>query len=246
MPTEDDFAPDNPLPLFLSGHADEHEQRGSSRVLKASILVIAATVGGVAITLLLGNPVKIFADVTASLTDISTLQRGTGQPMPTIQSTADTQTIQLTADAQASAPIAEDAPTHDQIAAASQPATQSQTQSNEPPSEALFRQFQAWAAKEDARAEDTRAQKLVRPAQDAAVQVVEDAPAPVRAVQKHRRPRSVENARAEVRRAQKSRAKIQREQIQQVQARPIQDPRAQEQPAQVQAPSFLQSLGLRQ
>ena len=36
MPTEDGFTPDHPLPLFLSGHADEHEERGSLLLLADS------------------------------------------------------------------------------------------------------------------------------------------------------------------------------------------------------------------
>jgi hypothetical protein len=46
MPMNDGFDPDHPLPSFLSGHADKHEQRETfeyellrtSRILKASIL----------------------------------------------------------------------------------------------------------------------------------------------------------------------------------------------------------------
>ena len=42
MPTEDDFGPEDPLPLFLSGHADENEQQGSLLLLNAGILVMTA------------------------------------------------------------------------------------------------------------------------------------------------------------------------------------------------------------
>ena len=75
MPTRDGSDPNHPLPLFLSGHADEFEQWGTSRILKASILVIAVMVSGIAIALSLGNPVEVFADATASLTDNSAAQR---------------------------------------------------------------------------------------------------------------------------------------------------------------------------
>jgi hypothetical protein len=182
MPTKDDFTPDNPLPIFLSERADEPEQPGmgiawdraviSSRVLKASILVATATAIGIAI-LSVGNPVTLFADVTASLVDKSALQPGTDQSTPTIQSTAD---------AQALPPTAKDAPTRDEIAAGPEPAGQSQTENSEPASEALFRQFQAWAAEEGTRAQV----KPVQPAQDAPAPVVENAPAPVRPMQKQR------------------------------------------------------------
>jgi hypothetical protein len=237
MPTKDGFNPDHPLPLFLS--ADEPEQQGigkawdraviSSRVLKASILVATATAIGIAI-LSVGNPVTLFADVTASLVDTSALQPGTDQSTPTIQSTAD---------AQALAPIAKDAPTRDEIAAASEPAGQSQTENenSEPSSEALYRQFQAWAAEEGTQAQV----KPVQPVQDAPAQVVENAPAPVRPMQKRRRARSGQNARAEIRHVQRPQAKVQREQNARVQVRPVQDARAQDQSVQnAQVPSFLQ------
>jgi hypothetical protein len=87
--------------------------------------------------------VKILADVTASLTNISAPQPGTGQSTPTIPSAP---TVQSAADAQALPPTASGAPTRNEIAAAPEPADQSQTEISEPTSEALFKQFQAWAA----------------------------------------------------------------------------------------------------
>ena len=247
MPTEDDFTSDHSLPLFLSGHADEHEERGSLLLLNASIFVLVASLVGMAIILSLGNPAKVFADIKASLTDISALQPGTVQSTPTIpsaptvQSAAEAQAVQSTADAQALPPTAKDAPTRDEIAAAPEPADQSQTENSEPASEALFRQFQAWAAEEGTRAQV----KPVQPAQDAPAPVVENAPAPVRPMQKQRA-RSVQDARAETLHVQKPRAKDLREQNAQVQAPHVTDARAQDQSVQnAQAPSFLQSLGWR-
>jgi hypothetical protein len=76
------------LPAFLSGHVDEHEQEGSLLLLNAGILVMTATLVGVAITLSWGNPVKVFADVSASRTDFSARWRGTDQSTPKIQLTA--------------------------------------------------------------------------------------------------------------------------------------------------------------
>jgi hypothetical protein len=198
MPAKDGFTPDRHFSLFLSGHVEEHKQRGSSRLLRASILVIAATVIGIAITLSLGNPVKVLADVTASLTDILVLQPVTYQSTPTIQSTAD---------AQALPPTATGAPPHDVIAAAFEPADQKQTKISEPPNQALLKQFQAWAAKEGAQA------RLgpVQPAQDAPAKVLQNAPAqvaenagaPVHHLQRHRHIRSLQSARAEIRSAQR-------------------------------------------
>jgi hypothetical protein len=243
MPTKDDFTPDNPLPVFLSERADEPEQPGmgiawdraviSSRILKASISIVTAT--AIAI-LLVGNPVPFFANVTASLVDISALQPGTDQSTPTIQSTAGTQDLLPTA------------PTRDEIAAAFEPADQSQTEIRQPSAEDLFKQFEAWAAEEDARAQvgpvqsvqDARAQVV----QNAPAQVVQDARPEVRPVKKHRHVRAAQNARAKIRREQNPRAKVRREQNARVQVRPVQDARAQDQSVQnAQAPSFLQSLG---
>jgi hypothetical protein len=246
MPTKDGFNPDHPL--FL---ADEPEQQGigkawdrvaviSSRVLKASILVATATAIGIAI-LSMGNPGTLVAYVTASLVDKSALQPGTDQSTPTIQSTAD---------AQALPPTAKNAPTRDEIAAASEPAGQSQTENSEPPSEALFRQFQAWAAEKDAQAQVGPVQHV----QDATAQVVQNAPAqvaenaraPLRPMQKHRHVRPVHSARAEIRPVHNPRKKVRREQNARVQVPPAQDARAQDQSVQnAQAPSFLQTFGSR-
>ena len=246
MPTKDGCNPDHPL--FL---ADEPEQQGigkawdrvaviSSRVLKASILVATATAIGIAI-LSMGNPGTLVAYVTASLVDKSALQPGTDQSTPTIQPTAD---------AQALPPTAKDAPTRDEIAAASEPAGQSQTQNSEPPSEALFRQFQAWAAEKDAQAQVGPVQHV----QDATAQVVQNAPAqvaenaraPLRPMQKHRHVRPVHSARAEIRPVHNPRKKVRREQNERVQVPPAQDARAQDQSVQnAQAPSFLQTFGSR-
>jgi hypothetical protein len=234
MPTKDGFTPDHPLPLFLSGHADEHEERGSLLLLNASILVLVASLVGMAIILSFGNPAKVFADIKASLTDISALQPDTVQSTPTIQSTAYAQALPATA---------KGAPTRDEIAAASEPADQKQTEISQPPAEALLNQFQAWAAEEGAQAQvaqpvqDAQAQ----PVQDAPAKVAQDAPAEVRPTQKHRHVRRVQNARAEIRPEQNPRAKVRRAQNARVQVRPAQDARAQDpagQNAQAPSPSF--------
>jgi hypothetical protein len=244
MPTKDGFVPDDPLRVFLSVHADEHEERGSLLLLNASILVLVASLVGMAIILSWGNPVKVFADVTASLTNISALQPGTDQSTPTIPSAptvqlaADAQAIQSTADAHALPPTASGEPTRNKVPAASEPADQSQTENSEPTSEALFKQFQAWEAEQDAPAR-------VEPGQQVeSVQTVQDAPAPIQPMQKHRRVRHVQNARAEIRPMQNPRSQVRREQNAQAQVPPVTDARAQGQAVQnAQAPSFLQSLG---
>jgi hypothetical protein len=231
MSTKDGFAPNHPLSVFLSGHADEHEERGSLLLLNASILVLVASLVGMAIILSFGNPAKVFADIKASLTDISALQPDTVQSTPTIQSTADAQDL---------TPAARQAPTRDEIAAASEPADQSQTEISEPPAEALFKQFQAWSAEQNARAPVGP----VQPVQDAPAQVVQNAPPQVRPVQKHRQVRRVQNARAEIRPERHPGAKVRREQ--RVQVAPAQDARAKDPAGQnAQPPSFLQSFGWR-
>jgi hypothetical protein len=274
MPTKDDFTPDNRLPVFLSEHIDEADQLGIciardgaviwSRILKTSILVVTATTIVFAI-LSVENPVAFFANVTASLVDITALQRGTDQSTPAVQSTADAQASPPTAmeappvnpgaNPESAPPsddkaAARDAPTRDQIAAAFKTARQSQTEISEPSSEALFRQFQAWSADKNAQAlvvqpvQDARAQ--VGSVQDAPAQVVQDARPEVRPMKKHRHLRPVQNARAEIRPERHPRAKVRREQNAPVQVPPVQDARAQDQSVQnAQAPSFLQSLGWR-
>jgi hypothetical protein len=166
VPTEDRFTPDHPLPLFLSGHADEHEERGSLLLLNASILVPVASLVGMAILLSFGNPAKVFADIEASLTDISALQPETVQSTPTIQSTAD---------AKALPPTEWGAPARDEIATTFDTANQSHAEIRAAPPGALLKQFQDWAAKEDARAQI----ETVRPAQDAPAQVLQNAQARV-------------------------------------------------------------------
>jgi hypothetical protein len=205
-------------------------------------LVATATAIGIAI-LSVGNPVTLFADVTASLVDKSALQPGTDQSTPTIQSTADAQALPLTA---------KDAPTRDEIAAASESAGQSQTENSEPSSEALFRQFQAWAAEKDAQAQIGPIQSVedapAQVAENAPAQVAEDARAALRPMQKHRHVRHTLNARAEMRPEHNPRKKVRREQNSRVQDPPAQEARAREQGQvvqNVQAPSFLQTFGWR-
>jgi hypothetical protein len=231
MPTERGLNPDCPLPLFL---ADELEPQGMgkawdrvdnlSRVLKASVLVATATAIGIAL-LSAGNPVTLFADVTASLVDKPAIQPETDRSAPTIQSTAD---------AQVSPPPANDAPTRDvEIAVASESDSQSQMEKSESSSEALFRQFQAWAV-------DRNAQEqvgLVQFIQNASARVAENS-------RSHRHARPIHSARAETRPVQNPRKKMRREQNARMPS--AQYARALEQPVQnAPAPSFLETLGRR-
>jgi hypothetical protein len=274
MPMKDDFSPDNLLPIFLSERADKPELSATGialdrtviwlRVLKTSILVVTAAVIAF---LLVGNPVAFFANITASLVDVSAVRPGTDQSTPTIQSTADAQPllpiardappVNPSANPEAAAPsddktalrpptpgspTATDAPTRNEIAAASEPTDQSQTGNRQPSADALFKQFQAWVAEQGPRGQVGP----VQPAQDAPAQVLQDARPQVRNLKKHRQVRPVQNARTEIRPEQDPRAKVRREQNARVQVPPVQDARAPDQSVQnAQAPSFLQSLGLR-
>ena len=212
------------LPLFLS--ADDPQQGiGSNwavislRGLKASIL--AATVIAIGVAAWVGNPVTLFADITASRVDTSDPQPVTDQPPPIVQSSV----VQSAPEAEALPATAKDAPTPEIIAP--EPARQTQTENSEPSSEALFKEFQVWVAEQDARAR-------AEPVQDAPAPVVEDAPTPVRTVQKRRRAaRPIRNARAEIRHV--------RRQNERLQARPVQDAARNQSVKNVEAPSFLES-----
>ena len=248
MATEDGFQPDR-SPIFLSGHAEETEQPDigkawdiaiiSSRILKTSIVAVTVTAIGIAI-LSIGNPLALVANVTDWWVDKPALQPDAEPSTPTVQSIASTQDLP---------PTTTDAPPRDEIAAAVEPADQSraevgqnQAEVGQPVTEALFKQFQAWAAEEETRAQAGPAQ----PVQAAPVRAVQDAPAQVRPVKKQRRVRSLQNARAEIRSQRNHRARVREEQDPRGQVPPVADPRAQDQSMQnAQTPSFLQSLGLR-
>jgi hypothetical protein len=239
VPTEDEFGPNDPLPLFLSRHADEPEERSSLLRLNASILFLVASLVGMVIILSWGNPAKVFADIKASLTDPSAPQPDTVQSTPTIQSTAD---------ARALPPTSGGAPVREEIATTFATAGPSQAEISTAPPGALLKQFQDWAATENPPAQVEPAQvETVPPAQDARAQVLQSAQARTLPVQKHLRVRPVQNARAENQNLQNPRARVRRDQNAQVPVRPVQDARAQDQPVQnAQTPSLLQSLGLQQ
>jgi hypothetical protein len=261
MTVDNGFQPDRP-PIFLSEFTEETVQADvekgwdvatiASRILKASALAAAVTTIGVGV-LSVGNPVLLVANVADWWND-----------KPALQLEADTSasTIQTIADAQ-DAPAITDAPAREEVAAAVQPAgpnpaeavqrqaepvqvqaenpravAQSQAENSEPVSAELFKQFQAWAAEKEARAQPGSAPTArARVAQDAQQ---------ARPAKKHRRVHSVQNARAEVRPQRQYRTRVREEQDAREQVTPLADPRAPD-PAQqnAQPPSFLQSLGFR-
>jgi hypothetical protein len=256
MTTNDGFQPDR-SPIFLSGHAEEPAQPDigkawdvatiSSRILRTSIVAATVTAIGIAV-LSFGNPVALVANVTDWWADKPALQPEADPSTSSIQTIASTQDL----------PTATDAAPRNEIVAAVEPADQSrpevgqsqtetgqsqaetsqnQADVGQPLTEALFKQFQAWAAAEETRAQAGAAQ----PVQASRVQ---DAPARVRPVKKHRQVRSMQNARAEIRPQRNHRARVRQEQDAQVP--PVADPRAPDPSVQnAQPPSFLQSLGLR-
>jgi hypothetical protein len=247
MLTQDRFDPDHSLPLFLADEPQPQDDEPQpqdiakrwdraamlSRAAKLSILVVMAIAVGVAVRSV-GNPVMLFADVSAPLVGKSELKPASDQSAPTIQSTADAEP-QSNADAQPQsnadaepqfiaretlAPT-DNAPTRREFAAAApQAAAQSQTEKNE--HEALFRQFQAWVAEQDAQA-----------------QLAENARAPLQTTQKNSR--SVQTARAEVGSVPTPRKKVRREQNARGPNSEAQDQSIQN----AQSPSLLQILRFR-
>ena len=229
MATDDGFQPDRP-PIFLSGLAEETERpdigKGrdiatiSSRIFKTSILAVVVTAIGIAV-LSVGNPIVLVANVTDWWIDKPALQPEADPSTSPIQTIADTQ----------DAPAATtDAPARDEIAAAVEPADQSQAETGQRQAEPG--QAKPRAAKpRSLRAKPRRPashRSLVqaipglggrgrdagtgRPAQAAPVRVAQDAPAQARPAKKHRRVRSVQNARAEIRPQRHHRARVREEQ----------------------------------
>ena len=248
MATKDGFQLDRP-PIFLSEPAEEIGQADigkaldraviSSRILKASIWAATATAIGIAI-LSVGDPFALVENVTATWVEKPALQPVTDPSTSSIQSIAGTQD---------SATTTGDAPAREEIAAVSEPADQNQaaivqppaTEVVQPPAQALLKEFEAWAAKQDSRAEAVP----VEPAQAAPVQVAQAAPVQAQPAKKHRRAGSVHNARAEIRPQRIHRVRT-REASAPVPIAPVPDARAPEQPVQnAQTPSLFLSLGLR-
>jgi hypothetical protein len=278
MPTNDRSGLDYRMPL---DRLDQAEEQGigpltSRRAIKTSILIAIVTAAAIA-ALFIADPVTLVANVTASLAGNTSPQPRVDQPPPSVEAAADMPALtQTVADAQDLAPPANDAPKSDARSdaqsdpkndsrsagiagsepAASQDQTETsrdQTANSEPPADALFRQFQAWAADQDAQASARPAQ----PAQDAAAQIEQDAPTPAaersqvphRLVERHRHVRAAHDAREE-RPAPGSRS-ARRPQNARAERRPVEDARAQDRSAQNtpvqngQAPSFLPVFGQR-
>jgi cytoskeletal protein RodZ len=112
-----------------------------------------------------------------------------------------------------------------------------QTEKGPPVSAELFRQFQAWAAEDEARARAGAPAAPARVAQETQ---------PARPAKRQRRAQSVQNARAEVRPQRHHRPRVREEQDGREPIAPAVDARAPDPTAQnAQPPSFFQSLGFR-
>jgi hypothetical protein len=195
------MATNDPIAALLSDHLEESKQGSvgtwgttpiSSPILKSSVLV-AAAVAIVLAVLLLGNPLLIFASATAPAA--AAPQDETRQLIPTIQPTASAQT---------SPQILSEEPTRHEIAAAFSTAHRSRIETRQPPAQALFKQFQAWADEEDAR---SRAEP-VQLAQVARAQAVQNARAQARPALEHRQVRSEHKSRAKVRPSKNARVHV--------------------------------------
>lgn len=254
MPTKDGFDPAEPLPQFLVARA-EQDMRGSendpggaaatSPVFKASALIAAVAATGLTV-LAIGNPAALLAGMSAP-------HVGDSSSLPTPTAAAAPASIASTADAQAVPPTTNHAPARADIAA-SDPAGNGQAEEGES-SEALFRQFQAWAAEQAAQAQRGPAQ----PVQDAPAQVVQPASAatngpapaaenvrvPSQRAQKRRQVRAAHNARAEMR-TQNLQKQVRPAQGARAERPLMQDARAQDPSVQdAEAPTFLSIFGLR-
>jgi TPR repeat protein len=131
----DDFLPEDPIPLFLSGHPEETQQPGlgkawetaaiASRILRAGILAVLAAAIGFAL-LSVENPLALFANAKASLIGVS----------PGQASATPAKSTPEPVNAERSASAGPSAPTRDEIAAALRTAHESQTEIRQPPAAA--------------------------------------------------------------------------------------------------------------
>jgi hypothetical protein len=163
---KDRFPSDDRIPLFLSDLAEEPEQSEIRKVVSSDIfrkvVLVFAAAAVVFAAVSVGNLI-FFASVTASQVSTPAPQDGSGHSMPAIQSTASAETLPGTAPG-------------DELLAAFKSALESKTDVDPPRAGALFNQFQAWAAEEDAQ---TPARPL-EPVQDARTHIVQKPPLPKR------------------------------------------------------------------
>jgi hypothetical protein len=163
---KDRFPPNDPIPLFLSGPHDETEPSrvrkvASSEVFRKAVLVFAA-VAIVFAVVSVGNAIR-FASVTASQVSPPAPRDDSGHSTPAIQSNA-------------SAEAVPGSQLGDEPAAASKSALENKAEVDRARAEALFNQFQAWAAEKDAQA----LPRPQPPVEDVRTDIVRSPPLPKR------------------------------------------------------------------
>jgi hypothetical protein len=163
---KDRFPPNDRIPLSLSDPAEEPEQSGIRKVVSSDIfrkvVLVFAAAAVVFAAVSVGNLI-LFASVTASQVSTPAPQDSNDHSVPAIQSTASAEALPGTAPG-------------DELLAAFKSALESKTEVNPPRAEALFNQFQAWAAEEDGQAPAGPPQ----PVQDARTHIVQKPPLPKR------------------------------------------------------------------
>ena len=159
-------APNDPMPLFLSGPVEVTERSGVRKVLSSGVFrkaaFVVAAIAIVVAVVSVGNAI-IFASVTASQVSPPTARDGSGDSAAAIQSTASVEPMpgsQL----------------GDELAAAIKFAREHKADVDRAKAEALFNQFQTWAAEEDAQAPAEPPQ----PVQDVRTDIVQSPPLPKR------------------------------------------------------------------
>lgn len=161
---KDRFPPNDGIPLFLSDPVEEPMQSGIRKVVYSDIfrkLVLVFAAGAVVFAVTSVGNVILFASVTASQVSTPAPRNGSDHSMSAIQSTASAETLPGTSPG-------------DELLAAFKSALESKTEVEPPRAEALFNQFQAWAAEEDAQAPV----RPPEPVQNIRTHIVQRAPLP--------------------------------------------------------------------
>jgi hypothetical protein len=163
---KDRFPPNDHIPRFLSDPAEQPEQSGISKVVSSEgfrkVVLVFAAVAVVFAVVSIGN-VILFASVTVSQVSTPAPQGGNDHSAPAIQSTASAEPLPGT-------------PPGDELLAAFKSALETKTDVDPPRAEALFNQFQSWAAEEDAQVQIPPP----KPVQDAQTLIVQKPPIPKR------------------------------------------------------------------
>jgi hypothetical protein len=161
---KDRIAPNDPMPLFLAGPVVVTERSGVRKVLSSDVVRKAALVfAAVAVVFAVASVGKaiLFASVTASPVSPPAPLDGSGYSTAAIQSTT-------------SAEVVPESQLGDELAAAFKSALENKA--DRARAEALFNQFQTWAAEEDAQAPPAPQQ----PVQDVRADIVQSPPLPKR------------------------------------------------------------------